>query len=439
MTTTRKSYAILDTKLDVLKELIEEREQNKERENYYAYASMYDIVKNFVIKKKLITYGGSALNELLPNKNKFYGEFDLPDFDCFSINAKRDAIQLSHILRDNEYNFVEVKAGIHEGTYKVYAEFKVVADITNVSNVFFEYMLKQSKNNNKEYQSYKNLTIVPIVFLKWSFYKELSRPEGSMHRWEKLFSRYLTFTKNYKTEGVYKIKDLVTVKYENDMADIIYSIQQLAKTRNYPLIGNFALGLHLGKNKEYKLECCKNDEYFSTFEFLSTNPDTMLNDIINNLDLPIGHKLIIQKRNSNRRFLGEVMPYRIRGYIQLPNNSKYSLFTIFSTSDSCYSVVDIEGYRVGTVDTLLTFFYGYLMIYDCFVDKLIKKSRTDVIISYIALLENHANNIVDSKKRFSTVCYGDEKTLFDIRKEQWDQKGFLYRPTPKKSTRKQIV
>ena len=45
-----------------------------------------NIVANFIKKKKLVCYGGIAINALLPKKDKIYNkDIDLPECSCSSI------------------------------------------------------------------------------------------------------------------------------------------------------------------------------------------------------------------------------------------------------------------------------------------------------------------------------------------------------------------
>ena len=46
------------------------------------------IVEQFIRDKKLICYGGTAINNILPIEDQFYNKnVDIPDYDFFSVNA----------------------------------------------------------------------------------------------------------------------------------------------------------------------------------------------------------------------------------------------------------------------------------------------------------------------------------------------------------------
>jgi len=102
------------------------------------------IVETFLKTKKLICYGGTAINNILPSQDQFYNkEIEIPDYDFFSANALEDAKELSNIYAKEGYEDVEAKSGVHHGTFKVFVNFIPVADITFIPSQLFK-VLKQN-------------------------------------------------------------------------------------------------------------------------------------------------------------------------------------------------------------------------------------------------------------------------------------------------------
>ena len=100
---------------------------------------MIKIVEEFIMKKKLVCYGGTAINNILPENARFYDkEAEIPDYDFFSSTAMNDAKELADIYYDNGFTNVEAKAGVHFGTYKVFVNFIPIADITQLPKQLFE-------------------------------------------------------------------------------------------------------------------------------------------------------------------------------------------------------------------------------------------------------------------------------------------------------------
>lgn len=164
------------------KSSLDRLKHNREAKNLVSVddPNKYPIVKDFIKRKGLKIYGGVAINSFLPKKDKFYQPTDIPDYDFFSPNPWDDAVELADEFYKKGYEFTEAKAGIHKGTYKVYANFWPVADITYV--------------NQKDFDKIKTKTIdgVKIVGpfkLLESMYKEFSEPYVNPSRWPKVASR----------------------------------------------------------------------------------------------------------------------------------------------------------------------------------------------------------------------------------------------------------
>ena len=63
----------------------------------------YAITKDYIKRKKLKVYGGTAINYYLPKEYKIYDETENADYDVYSTDPWNDAVELAHILYDNGY------------------------------------------------------------------------------------------------------------------------------------------------------------------------------------------------------------------------------------------------------------------------------------------------------------------------------------------------
>jgi len=140
----------------------------------------YLIVKEFIKEKGLKIYGGTAVNYYLPKEQKFYTDKDTPDYDFFSPEPWKHAVELADMFYNFGYKIVEAKAGIHKGTYKVFVNLWPVADITFMPKKEFE---------NLETNTIDNIKIVSPFKLLEAFYKEFSEPFGNASRWSKVVYR----------------------------------------------------------------------------------------------------------------------------------------------------------------------------------------------------------------------------------------------------------
>ena len=95
-------------------------------------------VENFIKQKNLILYGGYALNLILPDNKKIYKDFTQADFDCYSYNAKNDAIMLARKLKKLNYKLIKVKLAKHDNTFKVYVGIYNILDVTQLDKNIYD-------------------------------------------------------------------------------------------------------------------------------------------------------------------------------------------------------------------------------------------------------------------------------------------------------------
>ena len=88
-----------------------ENKQGKKVVNSPNVKQMLKIVEGFIKKKKLLLYGGTAINALLPKQDKFYDfSTEIPDYDMYSPNALNDAKELADIFAKEGFENIEAKS-----------------------------------------------------------------------------------------------------------------------------------------------------------------------------------------------------------------------------------------------------------------------------------------------------------------------------------------
>lgn len=140
----------------------------------------YDIVEEYIKKHGRKLYGGSALNMLLPQKHKIYKRDTLPDYDFFSPDPWNDAIKISDLLYKAGYKYTEAKSGIHKGTFKVFADFLPIADITYLPEDLYDKVPTIKKQKFK---------VVSPAYIQMTLYNIISKPIESPIRWPKVAFR----------------------------------------------------------------------------------------------------------------------------------------------------------------------------------------------------------------------------------------------------------
>jgi hypothetical protein len=186
-----------EKELEILREAVDVMEKRKGAQIIQdpKVKDIISTVEEFIARKKLVCYGGTAINNILPEDAQFYNkDIELPDYDFYSDNALDDAKELADIYYKAGYEDVEAKSGVHHGTYKVFVNFTGIADITQMEPALF-------KTISRDAIIKKGIRYAPPDFLRMAMYLELSRPDGDVSRWEKVQKRLVLLNTHYPLKG----------------------------------------------------------------------------------------------------------------------------------------------------------------------------------------------------------------------------------------------
>jgi uncharacterized membrane protein YgcG len=179
------------------------------------------IVEDFIADKKVVCYGGTAINNILPEDAQFYNkDIELPDYDFYSDNALDAAKELADIYYKAGYEDVEAKSGVHHGTYKVFVNFTGIADITQMEPALFKAISRDAIIK-------KGIRYAPPDFLRMAMYLELSRPDGDVSRWEKVQKRLTLLNKHYPLKGY----DCDKIEYQRGFGDDVGKTGEISVSR----------------------------------------------------------------------------------------------------------------------------------------------------------------------------------------------------------------
>ena len=237
------------------------------------------ILESFLRKKKLICYGGTAINNILPPPVQFYNrDIDIPDYDFYSPNALSDAKELANIYLKSGYDEVEAKAGVHYGTFKVYVNFIPIADITFLEKEIYNKL-------SEDAITISGIRYCPPNFLRMNMYLELSRPMGDVSRWEKILKRLILLSKYYPIK--FK-KTCNEVQYQRNINSLIKSNENIFEITKDILcrldivfFGGFAASLY-SKYMDTNNPITKK---VPDFDVLSENPESSAQILIEELDM----------------------------------------------------------------------------------------------------------------------------------------------------------
>lgn len=144
-----------------------------------------EVMEDFLRVKGRVVYGGAAINAHMPAEHKFYDPtVNLPDYDFLTPDPLQDCADLIVSFQEEGFTDVEAKFGIHEGTYKVFVNFRAAADITFIPEELFSRLATDSV-------LLEGIRYASPDYLRMNMYLELSRPAGDISRWEKIYKRLL--------------------------------------------------------------------------------------------------------------------------------------------------------------------------------------------------------------------------------------------------------
>lgn len=278
------------------------------------------VVRTFLKNHPVMCYGGTAINDLLPKEDRFYDpKVDVPDYDFFSKTPQAHAVIIANQLKAHGIKAVEVKPGMHIGTFKVFADYTGVADITHLDEVIFDRLWKEGEVRNK-------IHYVPINFLRMSMYLELSRPRGDVSRWEKVYKRLTLLNKAHPVT----CKKVSETEHTELTEQQQKGVMRLLRTEPVVLLGVSSAQIHLDQNW--------------------TTPIGLLADGSTIERLTAGEKTEVYEEN-------DILPKRTA---VLDSSGKKTLFRFYETT-ACHSYHKMQnGIKVASIPTALQFFFAYM-------------------------------------------------------------------------------
>ena len=102
-----------------------------------------EVIRDFIIKKKRIVYGGTAYNELIKQKNQadaIYKKNDCKDIEFYSPKPIEDLMELSNLLHEKKFKYVQGKQANHAETYTIFVNFDQYCDMSYMPNNVYSNM-----------------------------------------------------------------------------------------------------------------------------------------------------------------------------------------------------------------------------------------------------------------------------------------------------------
>jgi len=282
-----------------------------------------DTMERFLRIKARVVYGGAAVNAHLPASKKFYDpSLYLPDYDFMTPDPLQDCADLITAFQNEGFTEIEAKFGIHEGTYKVFVNFRAAADITYMPRDIYEQIMIDST-------AIDGIHYASVNYLRMNIYLELSRPAGMVSRWEKVYERLLLLNEEYPIRPGRCMKE---------------PLKALASTESSAITENIiAIGIEAGV-------------IFLSGASMLTTPTDIHSEIV--LIMTDRKEDILSKvhlKQSRFDAIGEIIPSRTELY------DDTTLVAVLFDTVACHNYTTLEspkGYRLGSIDLLIQMYYA---------------------------------------------------------------------------------
>jgi hypothetical protein len=268
---------------------------------------------------------------------------------------------------------VEVKPGIHLGTFKVFADYEGVADITHLDKDIFERLWKEN-------MVVDGIHYVTPNFLRLSMYLELSRPRGDVSRWKKVYERLMLLNTHYPMVCPSHTPPKETLATEDHRKEA----ESILKNHNVVLLGITASQLHQGKTPKW------------------STPITILAEAKTLETLSKGKKTEVHEGS-------EILP----AHTDIFDDEGNVLVRVHETT-ACHSYHTMaSGIKIASIPTMLQFVFAY-MYSGVDEDEI---THLMCVAQRLVDLANHKE-----KRRYAlltpTDCLGTQETLIDLKKHK---------------------
>jgi len=389
-----------ECQLAILNHYVEKNEaiQKKDQLKHKNIHQMTLIIEEYIRKRGLICYGGTAINNILPVEVQFYDhEVDAPDYDCYTTDAMKDAKELADLYKKAGFQNVEAKAAVHMGSIKVFVEFINMADFSLLDPILFE-------NFKKDAIVVKGIHYAPPNVLRMNAYIETASPKGYVGRWEKVVKRMALLDHYYPLS--FSKKCSIQKKDELDpvVSEIILNILVSQKV---VFFGGYAASFYSKFMPDKKVEIG------SMFDALCLDPKRTAEILQNALEKK-GYHANINKHEP----LDELIPLSYEVLI----NEKSVAFLYYP--NSCYNYNTIpksnvpelkKDVRIATIDTILAFYLAFYYSDRPYYDK----DRIMCMAKFLFDVQKETKLLQKGiLKRFNSSCLGNTKSLADMLEEK---------------------
>lgn len=387
--------------------------------------SVYSIIKQYIIDNNLIIYGGYAQNALIKEKkveDAFYGEYDTPDIEFYSVNPLQDLVNICDILYKKDYKYVEGVEGVHSETYKVFVNFLNYADCSYMPKNIFE---------NMPTIKIDGMRMTHPHFMFVDALRNYVDPMTSYFRLTKAFPRFTKLIYHYPFNLNNMFNKIVYDSNITDNKEMYNRILNFAVDLKLIVIGHKAFNRLIKKSKMKELYLVQ-EPYF---EFISHNFINDRDKIYKRLKSKYGNDIKYVKLNPFFQFFDKsvIFYYKEEMILKLYGRNEKCLVYDYSEKSKIY---------YGSYNLQLVYLLGNYFLGQVNQNNFIKTSYMTMVTRLIYaknkyLDENKMNSLSKSPfEEFTLDCLGEpvnqlRESRLKIVKNIKERKRVKYRYTPK--------
>ena len=361
-----------------------------------------DIMERFLREKGRVVYGGAAINAHMSPANKFYDpRLNLPDYDFLTPDPLQDCADLIVTFRREGFIDVEAKFGIHEGTYKIFVNFRAAADITYMPPEYYDRIESDAVLIDDIRYASEN-------YLRMNMYLELSRPAGMVSRWEKVYERLLLLNAEHPLRAGRCAADPLSELAAPPKKRTSTAAEQVLHDR---LVGaGIAAGAVFLSGASYLNDMEPRADEVVMMMIPPAGMETLLEQL-----RAIGGTIKVHSHEAQ----GELLPPRTELW-----KSRTLVAVVFETT-SCHSYTTLSepaGYRLGSIDLLIQMYYA---LYFAELDDYLPVRLLCVIQELIEMEAGQRRKAVKEGAAahdvFPLECVGHQPTMPELKKAHRDR------------------
>lgn len=377
-------------------------EKARQQEQYYheKYSHIYDIVVGYLKTQDVYMYGGSALDQYMPAKHKIYSMYQLPDVDVFSSDPDKIAAGLIEVLHRNGL-MASKQSAYHQGTLTVFCKGLKVVDISYMP-IEYSQRLAVSKRGAL------GIKLVSMEFIRFTLHTMLAT--SSPQRWEKVMTRLAAVYKVFpNTKPVWSKYVVRMSDYARDIMAVneaIHVFTETSPTRPI-LLGTPVISMMV-------------DRAINSIHLVPYNVLIVPGNIVAYArsvmkSIPGAAIMTMEQHDAPPDFLMQP-PYVTIRY------GNVVVAIIFQASLKCFAYNEVKGRNVGTIHTMLMFYYSmFLSIDETFIPM---RPAVECIIHALSAVCKRTMTHPPTKNKkllnqLSVKCMGYEEGIVTMRRNHF--------------------